>query len=121
LVCLKEKNIIVPPVKKEIQIYCDAKNREPFLDWFNSLKDKTIKARIQNRLRRVEWGHFGDWKSVGEGVFELKLPFGCGYRIYLGEEGDQLVILLLGGDKSTQSKDIKKAHKYWWDYKENLK
>jgi putative addiction module killer protein len=108
-------------VKKVIQIYRDAKEREPFLDWLHSLKDKTVKARIQNRLRRVEWGQFGDWKSVGEGVFELKLHFGAGYRVYFGEEGDKIIVLLLGGDKSMQNKDIKQAREYWRDYKETLR
>lgn len=107
--------------KKVLKIYVTDQNQEPFLDWFNSLKDKIIRARIQNRLRRLEMGHLGDWKSVGEGVFELKFSFGSGYRIYFGEEEKQWIILLAGGDKKTQTKDIKRAQAYWREYKENLK
>ena len=112
-------------MKKIIRIYCDKNNREPFLQWLKSLKDKTIKdktikARLFNRLRRIEGGNLGNWKSVGEGVFELKMNFGSGYRIYFGEENDQIIILLSGGDKSSQHQDIKQAHKYWKDYKEHL-
>ncbi len=80
-----------------------------------------VRARIQNRLRRLEQGNYGDWKSVGQGIRELRLPFGSGYRIYFGEHKDQLIILLIGGDKSTQSKDIKNAQDYWYEYQENLK
>lgn len=70
-------------------------------------------------MRKLECGYLGHWKFVGEGVFELKMDFGCGYRIYFGQKNKQIIILLVGGDKSTQSKDIKHAQKYWKDFKEN--
>jgi putative addiction module killer protein len=83
-----------------------------------SLKDKSIRYRIKERLDRISLGNLGDVKSVGQGVFEIRLAFGAGYRIYYGEEGDSVILLLCGGDKSTQSKDIKKAKAFWQDYLE---
>ncbi len=73
--------------------------------------------RIDARLARVQLGNFGDTKGVGEGVLELRIDYGPGYRVYLGRDGSAVVILLLGGDKRTQSKDIDTAKKYWADYK----
>jgi putative addiction module killer protein len=78
--------------------------------WFNSLKDKKAKARIDIRIKRVSLGNFGDVEPVGKGVSELKIDYGAGYRVYFIKQGNILVILLCGGDKSTQSKDIQKAH-----------
>ena len=80
-----------------------------FDDWFDKLKDKQAKVRIQARIDRVEEGHFGDAKPVGEGVCELRFFFGPGYRIYYRQKGFEIVLLLVGGDKSTQDKDIKLA------------
>jgi putative addiction module killer protein len=85
----------------------------PFLDWINSLKDPVTRHRIRTRLDRVEMGNFGDYKPLGDGICELKLDFGSGFRIYFAEEGDVIVILLCGGNKSSQVKDIKTAKMYW--------
>jgi putative addiction module killer protein len=104
--------------KKVLKIYQDANGREPFVDWLESIKDRTTRHRIITRLDRVESGNLGDFKPVGNGVFELILQFGPGYRVYFGNDGDILVILLMGGDKITQENDIKKALAYWKDYKE---
>ncbi len=82
---------------------------EVFDDWFNNLRDKQGKVRIEARLRRVEQGNFGDMKPVGEGVSELRIDCGPGYRVYLTQRGIEIIILLAGGNKSTQEKDIKKA------------
>ena len=71
------------------------------------------RARVFARLDRVETGNLGDCKSVGDGVFELRLSFGAGYRIYFGEIGATVVLLLYGGDKSSQKKDVAKAKEYW--------
>ena len=71
------------------------------------------------RLERVRAGNFGDSSSVGEGVFELRLHFGAGYRIYYGRWGDEIVVLLCGGSKRTQKRDIPRAKQYWEDYKRN--
>ena len=102
--------------KKEIEIYVTHDGKKPFIEWLESLNDKSIRFRIKERLDRIALGNLGDHRSVGNGVMEIKFKFGAGYRIFYGEEGDAMVLLLCGGDKSSQSKDIKKAHSYWKDY-----
>lgn len=87
----------------------EIKTTEVYDDWFDSLKDTQGKARIKARLRRVELGNFGDAEPVGDSVSELRFFFGSGYRIYFIQHGDEIIILLAGGDKSTQQKDINKA------------
>jgi len=79
-------------------------------DWFESLKDQRAKARIDVRIRRVSLGNFGDVGPVGKGVSEIRIDYGPGYRVYFTQHGNTLVILLCGGDKSTQAKDIQRAH-----------
>lgn len=74
------------------------------------------RARIQVRLDRLEQGNFGDSKSVGEGVRELRIDVGPGYRVHLAEDGPRIVLLLIGGDKTTQARDIQTAKRYWKDY-----
>ena len=101
---------------KEIIIYADDTGKEPFTDWLERLRDPQTRRRIQSRLLRVESGNYGDYKSLKDGVFELRLQFGSGYRIYFGEDGDKVVILLLDGDKSSQTRDIKLAKSYWKEY-----
>lgn len=82
---------------------------EDFSRWFNKLKDRQAKARIQARIDRMELGNFGDVEPVGSGVSELRIFYGPGYRVYFTQQSSIVVILLIGGDKSSQSKDIKKA------------
>jgi putative addiction module killer protein len=77
--------------------------------WFERLRDRTAKTRILIRIRRVSLGNLGDVKSVGEGVSELRVDHGPGYRVYVLRKGEALVVLLGGGDKRTQSRDIRKA------------
>jgi putative addiction module killer protein len=103
--------------EQRIRIYQEKDGRCPFSDWFDKLRDRKAQARIDARLARVQLGNFGDAKAVGEGVLELRIDYGPGYRVYLGRDGSAIVILLLGGDKRTQSKDIETAKKYWADYK----
>ncbi|MBV9576110.1 MAG: type II toxin-antitoxin system RelE/ParE family toxin [Gammaproteobacteria bacterium] len=104
------------PKVKELKIYTTSNGKNPFVEWLESLQDKTIRYRIKERLDRIALGNMGDRKPVGNGVMEFRFDFGSGYRIYYGEERNQIVLLLCGGDKATQSKDIKKAHSFWADY-----
>ena len=80
-----------------------------YAEWFESLRDRMAKTRILIRIRRVSLGHFGDVKSVGEGVSELRVDYGPGYRVYFLRKGETLLVLLGGGDKRTQSRDIQRA------------
>jgi len=105
------------PNPKNVIIYQTAVGQEPFTDWLNSLRDPTSRRRILKRLLRLEQGHYGDSKSVGDGINELRFFFGAGYRVYFAEDGDTIVILLCGGDKSSQRRDIEKAQAYWQEYK----
>jgi len=91
--------------------------REPFTDWLSGVRDKIAAARIRVRLRQVEAGNFGDSEAVGDGVIELRVHVGVGYRVYCGRHGKTVVILLCGGDKSTQARDIKRAKDLWAEWK----
>ena len=82
-----------------------------FTKWIKELRDLKGKARIQARIDKLEFGQFGDCESVGSGVLELRIHFGPGYRVYLKQKEKELIILLAGGDKGTQAKDIKQAIK----------
>ena len=103
---------------RELQIYRTQNGREPFTEWLGSISDQRTQNRIQRRTARLEEGNFGDHQSVGEGVFELRLHFGAGYRIYFGEINNTVLLLLCGGDKSSQTRDIERAKTYWSEYKE---
>ncbi len=91
---------------------------EQFDVWFGRLADRTGRARIQARIDRAEMGNFGECQPVGEGVSEMRIHFGPGYRVYFVQHGIEVVILLAGGDKSTQSRDIKSALKLARELKE---
>jgi len=97
----------------EIRKFKDDQGRVPFDLFMDSLTDARAKASMLARLKRLSLGNFGDWKSVGGGVYELRVNKGKGYRIYFGREGKAVVILLVGGSKSTQSKDIRLAQTLW--------
>jgi putative addiction module killer protein len=98
--------------------YKDSKSqKEPFREWLDGMKDTAAQARVSVRIARAEDGNFGDHKSVGGGVYELRIPFGPGYRVYYAIDGQKIILLLLGGDKSSQSKDIEKAQKFWASHK----
>lgn len=101
----------------ELVYYQEENGRFPFIEWITALRDKMAKSRIAARLRQVESGNFGDSKPVGEGVTELRIDVGAGYRVYCGRHGLQWVILLCGGDKSTQQKDIARAKALWAEWK----
>ncbi len=80
-----------------------------FESWLDNLQDKTAQVRIAARLRQAGTGHLGDWKSVGGGVCEMRVHFGPGYRLYFNRQGNVLIVMLAGGDKSSQARDIRRA------------
>ena len=90
---------------------------EPFSEWLNGLRDKMAQARIRLRLRQVEAGNQGDCEPVGEGVLELRVHVGAGYRVYCGRHGKTVVLLLCGGDKASQVRDIEQAKQLWTEWK----
>ena len=100
-----------------IREYIMEDGRSPFRQWLDTL-DIPIRARIQARVLRFETGNLGDHKSVGGGVWEARLMFGPGYRIYFGKDGNSIIVLLVGGEKSSQSRDISRAKGFWRDYLE---
>jgi putative addiction module killer protein len=104
------------PTEQEVRIYSRSDGTEPFTEWLRGLRDGTTRNRIRQRIARVRLGNFGDARSVGEGVQELRLHTGPGYRVYFGRQGDTVVILLCGGDKGSQDRDIERAQEYWRDY-----
>ena len=90
---------------------------EPAHEWLEALKDRVGQSRIYARIHRAEMGNFGDHKSVGGGLMELRIAVGPGYRLYYALDGSDIILLLVGGDKSTQSKDIEMAKRYWLAHK----
>ena len=105
----------------EIRRYVDNTAKDVFGEWIQSLKDRTAVSRIYTRIDRLAVGNAGDSRSVGKGVQELRIDYGPGYRVYYARAGDALILLLCGGDKSTQSSDIRLAIAYWHDYREREK
>ena len=97
--------------------YLDKVGRSPFGRWFDDL-DATAAARVTTALARIEQGNFSAVKGVGAGVFEYRVDFGPGYRVYFGKDGETLVILVAGGTKKRQAQDIALAHERWSDYKQ---
>lgn len=105
----------------KISIYSTSTGKEPFSKWEDGL-DKMMQAIVKNRLDRIRLGNFGDAKMIkdGGGIWELRIDIGPGYRIYFGKKGTTIVILLNGGDKKSQERDIEKAKRYWLDYKDSI-
>lgn len=101
----------------ELREYLDRDGESPFGDWFRRL-DATAAAKITVALTRLSQGNFSNVKGVGEGVYENRIAYGPGYRVYFGKDGETLVILLCGGTKKKQSQDITSAKLRWRDYKE---
>jgi len=99
--------VLVTP--NEIVVFRAKDGQVPFKEWLDDLNDKRAVARVLARLARVRQGNLGDCKSVGEGVAELRVDYGPGYRVYFGQKGQTLVVLLCGGDKRTQYRDIRLA------------
>ena len=106
------------PGHYDVQIFEDRSGNRPFLEWLADLDAKT-RQRIVARTDRMSQGQFGDVKSLGANLYELRLFFGPGYRVYFGEHAGRLTLILNSGDKSTQSRDIKRAKEYWNIYLED--
>lgn len=101
----------------EVLRYQAEDGKEPVTDWLRGLRDKQAQAKLRVRLKRLEAGIFGDCQSVGDGVLELREHLGAGYRVYFGRHGQTVVILLCGGDKQSQVRDIEAAKAFWTDWK----
>jgi putative addiction module killer protein len=102
-------------IQRTLEVYVTKNSKKPFIEWLEQLDD-VIRYRIKEKLDQVMLGNLGDHKFLEDGIFELRLNFGSGYRIYYGVIGRNIILLLCGGNKSTQRRDIKKATAYWQDY-----
>jgi putative addiction module killer protein len=103
-------------IPKTVLRYRDVNGHEPYTQWIDGLRDRQGQQRIRSRIARLEAGLYGDSKSVGDGVYELRMFFGAGYRVYFGEDHGNIVLLLCGGDKDSQDRDIERAKSYWKEY-----
>ncbi len=107
--------LIVPKPRQVKELEFDGE--KPFAKWFKKLKNHQAKAAILARITRIQAvGNFGNYRYLDRGVFELKIDIGPGYRIYFGIDKDVLVLIILGGDKSSQNRDIEKAQEFWKMY-----
>ena len=102
-------------IKRQLKIYTAESGHSPFINWLEDL-DKPIRYRVKERLDRITLGNMGDHKFLESGVFEFRLSFDSGYRIYYTEDKGNIILLLCAGDKSSQTKDIKKAILYRQNY-----
>jgi len=96
--------------------YVTENGQVPYDEWLWKLKDLRAKAKVTVRVDRAARGNFGDYRDLHNGVYELKENFGPGYRVYFGVDGEEIIVLLVDGDKRSQSRDILKAKEYWTDY-----
>ncbi len=103
--------------ERKIEYYRTLSLKKPFIEWFNSLKDLHGRAIVRAKIERIRFGNFSNCKPVGSGVYEIIINYGPGYRVYFGQVGLKIVVLLCGGDKDSQNRDIKKAKEYWIDYR----
>ena len=101
-----------------LEIYVTPLGRIPFEEWIRGLRDAQVRARIRARLARVRLGNIGDAHTVGGGVWELRIDHGPGYRVYYAGSGTATLLLLCGGEKSTQARDIRQAQAYWTEYQQ---
>ena len=100
----------------EIRHYLTAEERDVFLEWLKQVRDPIAKLQIVKRVNRAEQENFGDHRFCREGVWEMRIDVGAGYRVYYAQAGTQVVLLLCGGDKRTQDADIERAVNYWQDW-----
>jgi putative addiction module killer protein len=95
--------------------------KTPYRQWYTRIKDEKAQIAISNRITRLRVGNFGDFKRLGQDLYELRIHYGPGYRAYFGVFQNDIVILLCGGDKGTQQRDITRARNYWYDFLERMK
>jgi putative addiction module killer protein len=100
--------------------YVTPSGRAPFREWVEALRDKKGQAIIQAKLEQLVDGLFGDCRPIGSGLSELRIRFGPGYRVYFGQDGENIILLLCGGDKSSQVTDIRLAHRLWKEYQRRM-
>ena len=110
---MQEMNVVV-------REFVDANGTSPYANWFNELNAEAA-AKVTANLTRIELGNFSNTKSVSGGVYEVRIDFGPGYRVYFGKDGEKIIILLGGGTKKKQNTDIKRAHELWKEYKKRKK
>lgn len=117
---LKTDRILLPMEAQplEVLLYVTRDDDCPFAIWLDALRDRQARARIRKRVDRLERGNLGDCKPVGQGVLELRIDYGPGYRVYCAKAGARVLLLICGGDKSTQTQDIFIAQQYWVDYQQ---
>ena len=111
----------MPEEEWELIYYTTESGKIPFREWFQGLSDFKAQAVIDSRLIRLRLGNFGKCEPVSAGIFELKIDYGPGYRVYFGRIPGKMILLLCGGDKSTQAKDIHSAYFYWQHYRKKRK
>lgn len=104
-------------VPQDVILYETPDGKVPYQEWFDGLHDNQLSGSVLRRINRLRSGNFGDHRVLGEGLFELRIHDGPGLRIYYGRIGNRVVIVLSGGDKSWQLRDIHRAHMYWREYK----
>jgi putative addiction module killer protein len=104
-----------------IEFYETEKGRIPFIEWLESFKDETAKNLILARIQRLRLGLWGKWRIISRNIFEVKVNYGPGYRVYYGKKGDNFILLLVGGMKRSQNRDIKLAKQYWSDFLKRTK
>ena len=102
----------------ELCVFQDARGRHPFADWFDLLGDQVVQARVMQRLDRLQAGNAGDCRALGSRLMELRIDTGPGYRVYFIQRGEVVIVLLAGGNKSTQNRDIRNAKALAKDLKE---
>lgn len=102
----------------EIRYYVASDGQQPFATWFANLA-AVARAKVARAIVRLEQGNFSNAKSIGAGLFEYRIDFGPGYRVYFGQDGPSLVILLAGGTKKRQQREIDAAHGFWQGYKQS--
>jgi putative addiction module killer protein len=105
----------------QLKLLTTQSGESPFEEWYLSLRDNLIRIRIRSRLDRLVLGNFGDSKFIADGVYELRLQFGSGYRIYYANANSSIIVLLAGGDKGSQKKDIELAISLWRMFQDDAK